>query len=141
MHLYQLSHFHQVEVLAWLITKQPDKLAEYELIVLTHLQNDPEIAVLHPLAQQFVSMICDRQAGNLDTWLQACLDTSIIPLCNFVIGLQQEYASIRAALELPWSNGQTEGQVNRLKFIKRQMYGRAHFDLLRLRVLYSPGST
>ena len=55
---------------------------------------------------------------------------------NFALGIQQDYAAVRAALETPWSNGQTEGQVNRLKFIKRQMYGRAKLDLLRLRVLY-----
>jgi transposase len=127
--------------LAWLMTKQPDKLVEYEQILLTHLQSDPDIAVIYPLSQQFGSMVRDRQDDNLDAWLQACLNTSIIPLCNFAIGLQQEYASIRAAFELPWSNGQTEGHVNRLKFIKRQMYGRAHFDLLRLRVLHYAGST
>jgi transposase len=130
-----------IKQLAWLLSKPPDKLAEYEVIVLAHLQNDPDIAVIYPLTQQFASMIRDRQVDDLDTWLQAGLDTSIVPLCNFVIGLQQEYASVRAALELPWSNGQTEGQVNRLKFIKRQMYGRAHFDLLRIRVLHYAGST
>lgn len=130
-----------IKQLAWLLTKQPDKLAEHEHIVLAHLQTDPDIAVIYPLAQQFGTIVRDRLVDKLDTWLQACLETSITPLCNFAIGLQQEDASIRAALELPWSNGQTEGHVNRLKFIKRQMYGRAHFDLLRLRVLCSAGST
>jgi transposase len=127
--------------LAWLMTRLPDKLVEYEQIVLIHLQQDPDIFVLYPLVQQFVSMVCDRRVDLLDPWLTTCLETSIAPLANFVIGLQQDYAAIRAALELPWSNGQTEGQVNRLKFIKRQMYGRAHFDLLRIRVLHIPGST
>lgn len=130
-----------IKQLAWLLTKRPDKLAEYEHIVLASLQTDPDIAVIYPLAQQFGTIVRDRLVDKLDTWLQDCLETSITPLCNFAIGLQQEYPSIRAALELPWSNGQTEGHVNRLKFIKRQMYGRAHFDLLRLRVLYSAGST
>jgi len=50
-------------------------------------------------------------------------------------GLQSDAAAVRAALEQPWSNGPVEGQVNRLKFLKRQMYGRAGFDLLRARVL------
>lgn len=57
---------------------------------------------------------------------------------NFTASLVQDYTVVRAALELPWSNGQTEGQVHRLKLLKRQMYGRAKLDLLRLRVLYSP---
>lgn len=59
-------------------------------------------------------------------------------LRNFVLGLQQDYQAICAALETAWSNGQTEGHVNRLKFIKRQMFGRPHFDLLRLRVIHPP---
>lgn len=109
--------------------------------MLIHLRNDPDIAIINPLAQQFVLMVCERQVDQLDPWLKACLETGIVPLCNFAIGIQQDYAAIRAALELPWSNGQTEGQVNRLKFIKRQMYGHAHFALLRLRVLHYPGST
>jgi len=54
---------------------------------------------------------------------------------TFAAGLKQDGDAIRAALTTPWSNGQTEGQVNRLKTIKRQMYGHASFDLLRRRVL------
>ena len=57
---------------------------------------------------------------------------------SFALGLRQDYAAVHAALAHSWSNGQTEGQVNRLKFIKRRMYGRAKFDLLRLRVLAPP---
>lgn len=77
---------------------------------------------------------------ELDAWLAASAATSVIPLHNFALGIQQDYAAVRAALETSWSNGQTEGQVNRLKFIKRQMYGRAKLDLLRLRVLYRPSA-
>ena len=54
----------------------------------------------------------------------------------FALGLQQDWAAVQNAVRLEWSNGQTEGQVNRLKFLKRQMYGRANFDLLRARVLH-----
>jgi len=61
--------------------------------------------------------------------------TRVPCLQTFATGIQQDYAAVRAALESAWSNGQTERQVKRLKFIKRQMYGRANFDLLRLRVL------
>jgi len=57
-------------------------------------------------------------------------------LASLATGLQHDYAAVHAAFSLPWSNGQVEGQVNRLKCIKRQMYGRAKFDLLRLRVLH-----
>ncbi len=57
-------------------------------------------------------------------------------LQSFATRIDQDYAAVRAALETQWSNGQTEGQINRLKLLKRQMYGRANFDLLRQRVLY-----
>ncbi len=59
-------------------------------------------------------------------------------LRRFVSGLTRDRDAVEAALHLPWSNGPVEGQVHRLKLIKRQMYGRASFDLLRLRVLHKP---
>ena len=62
----------------------------------------------------------------------------MVELIGFVSGLLVDKAAVIAALRLPWSNGQTEGQINRLKLIKRQMYGRAQLDLLRVRVLHPP---
>ncbi len=66
---------------------------------------------------------------------ESVLASGIGTLVRFAEGVRQDLAAITAALALPWSSGQTEGQINRLKFIKRQMYGRANFDLLRKRVL------
>jgi transposase len=83
-------------------------------------------------------MIRDRQPEALALWLKTVCESGIGALSRFAKGLQQDFEAIKAALCLPWSNGQTEGQVNRLKLIKRQMYGRAKFDLLRKRVLH-PG--
>ncbi len=60
-----------------------------------------------------------------------------VELHRFANGLREDLSAVRAALSLPWSNDQVEGQVNRLKLIKRQMFGRAKFDLLRQRVLYA----
>jgi len=65
-------------------------------------------------------------------------ESSVSWLTTFAEGLRKDYDAIRAALEFPWNNGPVEGQVNRLKVIKRIMYGRANFDLLRLRVLHPP---
>ena len=63
--------------------------------------------------------------------------TSGIVACErFAASLKQDYVAVRFAFELPWSNGHTEGQVHRLKLLKRQMYSRARLDLLRLRMLY-----
>jgi transposase len=80
-------------------------------------------------------MVRLREPATLDNWLTTCLHSDIPELQTFAKGLQYEYASIRAALSEPWSSGQVEGQVTRLKLMKRQMYGRAKFDLLRKRVL------
>ncbi len=87
------------------------------------------------MAQQFQKMVRDRSSPLLDLWLGAALESQEPALVQFAEGLVHEKASIIAALSVPWSNGQAEGQVNRLKFVKRQMYGRAGFDLLKARVL------
>ena len=127
--------------IAWLLVSDPNQLTVEAAVVLQHVQQNRELAVIYGLAQQFANMVKQRLADQLDPWLKDCETVSAVPVQNFALGLRQDYAAVRAALETPWSNGQTEGQVNRLKFIKRQMYGRANFDLLRLKVLYSSGFT
>jgi transposase len=77
-------------------------------------------------------MVRERQVGELDRWLA---DAARSELRSFANGLRQDEAAVRAALQLRWSSGQTEGQITRLKLIKRQMFGRAKHDLLRARVL------
>jgi len=124
--------------LAWLMVKDPEQLTEKERLTLAHIQQEASVVKVYPLAQQFVVMIKQRQMEQLDPWLKACATLDIAQVESFAIGIRQAYAAIRAALQTAWSNGQTEGQVNRLKFIKRQLYGRARFDLLRLRVLHPP---
>ena len=90
------------------------------------------------MAQEFCRLVRDRQAESLDEWMARTHDEGVPrELRGFADGLKQDDAAVRAALSLEWSNGQVEGQVNRLKLIKRQMYGRAGFDLLRQRVLHT----
>ncbi len=72
-------------------------------------------------------MVRRRQRDQLDAWITACLASHIPDLETFATGLQKDYAAITAALTLPYSNGPLEGQVNRLKLIKRSMYGRGDF--------------
>lgn len=89
------------------------------------------------LARQFARLIRERLPDALDGWLARTTFPSAPPeLRRFANGLQADYAAVPAALEYSWSNGQVEGQINRLKLLKRQMYGRAKLDLLRKRVLY-----
>ncbi|MDQ3256438.1 MAG: transposase [Acidobacteriota bacterium] len=86
----------------------------------------------------FRDLICGRQADKLTAWMQEAQHSKLTELENFVTVLCRDEAAVRAAATSEWSNGQTEGQINRLKFLKRQMFGRAKFDLLKARVLHQP---
>lgn len=74
---------------------------------------------------------------ELAVWLESAQDSSVRELRQFAHGIERDRAAVEAALFRAESNGPTEGQINRLKLIKRAMYGRAHFDLLRLRVVHA----
>ena len=103
---------------------------------MAQLQQPTELTHVQQLVQQGTAMIRQRQAADLDAWLQSCQASSSVELQNFVAVLQRDYAAVKAALTLPWSNGPVEGHINRLKLIKRSGYGRMQLDLLRQRVLY-----
>ena len=99
-------------------------------------------AVLTPtargrLARDFQQMIRDREVAALDPWLTACATSGISEMKNFADGVQRDYPAVAVALTHEWSNGRTEGQLNKLKLLKRQMYGRASFDLIRVGVLHT----
>ena len=122
-----------------LFTQDP---AEHELhdkarldALFTHLT---EARPCFELAQAFLGLFRHRDALSAEQfkgWLQRALNCEVLELRRFAKGLLPDGAAVEAALTLPWSSGQTEGQVTKLKLIKRQLYGRANFDLLRRRVL------
>jgi transposase len=119
--------------LARLLTTEPKELGpdDRRLVALVRTTT-PELAEAAELAVAFARMVRDKDGGRLDGWLDAAAASG---LASFVRGLRQDLAAVRAALVLPWSTSPVEGQINRLKTIKRQMYGRAGFDLLRRRIL------
>jgi transposase len=92
----------------------------------------PEIAKLAQVARGFFRIVRNR---DLQAWVPWLASTEGTPLAAFASSLLCDRQAVMAALLMPWSNGQVEGQIHRLKLIKRQMYGRASFDLLKLRVL------
>jgi transposase len=94
----------------------------------------PDIATTVELAKQFYRMMRERDTSAWQPWREAARQS---PLHHFVAQLQHDEAAVRAALTLPWSTGPVEGHIHRLKLIKRQMYGRAKLDLLRIRVLHA----
>ncbi len=122
--------------LAWLLVKSPRHLEAPEWALLRYLRQHPVLLTVHGLARRFVVMVRRQQPTWLDPWLASSHASGIAEVVQFAAGIERDYAAVRAALSLPWSNGQTEGQITRLKLVKRQMYGRAKFDLLRLKVLH-----
>jgi len=125
-----------VRTLAFLVVRPPDKLNEEEQEYLKRLIHvHPKVQTTVELARTFAAMVRQRQVEELDGWLDEAATSHVSSLRSFATGLRQDVAAVRAALSLPWSNGPTEGHVNRLKCLKRQMYGRAKLDLLRLRMM------
>jgi transposase len=121
--------------LVWLMLRSSAEFDAEDRATFSRIQQHPEVARAIELAQEFQAMVRQRRVEALDGWLAASTESGIPELHSFARGLQHEYASIRAALSEPWSTGQVEGQITRVKLVKRQMYGRAKFDLLKHRVL------
>jgi transposase len=123
----------------WLLTKPQADLSVREALYLTTLkQLCPAVAEAQRLLVSFHSLIAARACACLDGWLEQCEHSGIAEFVRFAQGLRRDDAAVRAALRYPWSQGPVEGQVNRLKLLKRQMYGRAGFALLRQRMLAQP---
>lgn len=122
-----------LRALAHLVGRSPDQLEEHEKAFIEKLANvNAQLEAVINLMREFTAMVRQRQVEQLDKWLGKAEDSL---LNSFAAGLRQDIDAVRAALSLPWSNGPTEGHINRLKCLKRQMYGRAKLDLLRQRLL------
>ena len=125
-----------LQIAHWMIFKEEQRL-EWQQSYLTQLcEKDSQIAQTYELIQEFTCMLREREGERLDEWLQRVENQGVVELQSFAQGLKKDYEAVKAGLTLSWSNGQTEGQVHRLKLIKRQMYGRGSFTLLRKRVLH-----
>jgi hypothetical protein len=94
----------------------------------------PEVQTVYASLQAFVKM--ERKHQDLRSWMEHEIRSGIPELKSFVAGIERDYDAVHAALRLPWSQGITEGKVNKLKTLKRVMYGRAGFALLRQRLLH-----
>jgi len=87
------------------------------------------------LAQDFAGLVRQRQPERLDPWLTRAMASTLEAFQRFATGLQEEYEAVKAGVTLPWSTSPVEGHINRLKMVKRQMFGRARLDLLSRRFL------
>ncbi len=122
---------------SWLCVSKPEKLDEKQRQQVEHLRKGHrDLDCAYQLSQVFVLMLAERRGKDLDDWLGQAEHCGIAELKSFAQGLRRDEAAVRAAFSSPWSQGQVEAQVNCLKLQKRLMFGRARFDLLRLRVLH-----
>jgi len=124
----------------WLVLRRETKRTAVEAQQLTHLQaQSAAVAEAITLAQDFAALVRQRQAAQLDPWLQRATASTFEDLRRFAAGLRDDYEAVKAGVTLPWSTGPVEGHINRLKMLKRQMFGRARLDLLRRRFLRAAG--
>jgi transposase len=123
---------------AWWLLRRPDTLSAERQAVLARMeQANKAFGQLYRLTVQFTEMLRKRQPEQLRPWLDMARASDLRELKSLAEGMERDYAAVEAALRLPYSTGPVEGNINRLKLIKRSGYGRAGFDLLRLRVLES----
>jgi transposase len=123
---------------SWLFVSRPEKLDEKQRKLVEHIRKGHrDLETAYQLSQGFVTMLAERRDKDLDTWLTQAEGSGLPEFKKLANGIRHDYAAVRAAFSSQWSNGQVEAQVNCLKLQKRQMFGRAKFDLLRLRVLHA----
>lgn len=123
---------------SFLMTVPPEKLTAKQRQQIEHIcQASSDLHTVYLLSQEFVILLKERQAEVLHGWLNRAKASQVAELKSFANGIFRDYAAVYAACSRPESNGITEGHVNRLKFLKRQMFGRARLDLLRVKVLHA----
>jgi transposase len=123
----------------WLVLRRAEHrtVAEAQQLAQLHAQS-AEVAEAMDLAQDFTALVRQRQPECLDPWLTRATASTLEAFQRFARGLQEDYQAVKAGVTLPWSTSPVEGHINRLKMLKRQMFGRARLDLLSRRFLRAP---
>jgi transposase len=121
---------------AWWLGRPDEDLTDRQRATLTALiAGRPTLAEARTLALEFARLVRERDGAAFESWLVAAEASGLAALRGFAAGLRRDQAAVQAALDHDWSSGQVEGQINRLKLVKRSMYGRAGLPLLRRRFL------
>jgi transposase len=120
----------------WLLRSQDKLKAEEKIKLAQILELNPPLSIGYHLKEQFLEIIRKRDVGGLLAWLQEAARCGLKPFQGIVPGIQRDIEAVKNALTIPWSNSQCEGQICRVKLIKRAGYGRAKVDLLRQRILH-----
>jgi transposase len=123
----------------WLVLRRQEQRTGKEAEQLARLRaQHVEVDEAITLAQDFATLVRQRQPSQLDPWLKRATTSTLEALRRFAKGLYEDYDAVKAGVTLPWSTGPVEGHINRLKMLKRQMFGRARLDLLSRRFLRAP---
>jgi transposase len=117
------------------LTKEEERRPKERARLARLRQAAPAIEQTSQVTAAFCQMLRMRQGELLDDWIKQAKESGISERCGFAKSLLKDYQAVKGGLMLEWSQGQTEGQIQRLKFLKRPMYGRAGFQVLRQRVL------
>ena len=129
----QLQKVPSARTIARLMTTARDHLSKADAVTITAIEAQvPTLVDARTLIERFHAMIRKKAEAELDTWIT---DASSSLVASFASGITRDAAAVRAAITEPWSNGQVEGQITKLKLVKRQMYGRAKIDLLQARLI------
>ena len=129
----QLLKVPSARTLARLMTTARDHLGKADTVTIAAIEaRVPAIVQARILIDRFHAMIRKKTEAELDPWIADAVPSLI---ASFATGINKDKAAVRAAITEPWSNGQTEGHVTKLKLVKRQMYGRAKIDLLQAQLI------
>ena len=120
---------------AFLVLRRPEGLQPKDQQLVQRLAQEAELVCAIGLAQDFAQLVRQRQSEQLNPWLERAEQSQLAPFERFARSLREDYAAVKAGVRLSTSNGPVEGQINRLKMLKRQMYGRAGLELLERRFL------
>jgi hypothetical protein len=123
----------------WLLKPAQELTPDQETFITQLCAISTEIQEVRALSHAFAQMLRERHAGGLRTWLENAEQSAVSEIHSFATGIRQDEAAVTGALTYAWSNGQVEGQINKLKLIKRQMYGRAKLDC-RAGIAQNPGN-
>ena len=128
----QLQRIPSARIIARLMTTGRDHLSKADTVTMAAIEGSvPTLLEARTLLDRFHIMV-RRKSPDLDGWIT---DATTSLMASFAAGITKDRSAVLAAIESPWSNGQTEGQITKLKLVKRQMYGRAKIDLLEARLL------
>ena len=129
----QLHRVPSARTIARLMTTARDHLSKAETVTIAAIETGvPMLAEARRIIDDFHVMIRKKDVARLDPWIA---EAGASPIASFARGITNDKSAIRAAITQPWSNGQVEGQITKLKLVKRQMYGRAKLDLLQARLI------